>query len=498
MNRRNRFENKRGIDDEPSEGSSLNALLSWTIVILILISAAVASWVGSFYIFGHPEEPFSYKVMTALKKIEPPKRFELTAAPQGEFLTPEAIFARFASMPAVQLAETNRQLLRAYIRNYKQTKEIVPYIIGQFTILESYELGPNDFFPSGVVAVAKANNEPRVLMEHVFTTKPSNIENLQRLLLTGLEINLQRRMDFSAVINVRKLSDGRILFTAVPLLYGTYASAQGPGTFSLEPPATLNVGAGLPIVRGPRLDAAFEKYSTYRRRLGLPSEEGKIASAANIPANRLIRVARPEPVGEVATLNRQENPQSNLPPPASTPSPTPQRILPALPVEPPVSSQPIADSNQSPANPSTAVEPNSAPTPVAQTSPTSTNPTQASTVIANVRGRSWEVYEPGRMPRGRLITADEIPRLAERGLQGERIYIEGIFDVTAANEGRAVMRSRRNAAKFRIIVDFPIGYPVPKVGEQVNRNDQRPFLITGISVGADGVINVQAREITRP
>ncbi|MCS7008713.1 MAG: hypothetical protein NZL93_02090, partial [Chthoniobacterales bacterium] len=327
------------MNEESMDGSSFNSLLSWSIVILILISTAVASWFGSFYIFGHPEEPFSYKVMTALKKIESPKRFELTAAPHGEFLTPEAIFARFSSMNAVQLSETNRQLLRAYIRNFQQTKETVPYIIGQFTILDSYELSKDDFFPSGVVALAKANNDPRVLLEHVFTAKPSNVENLQRLLLTGLEINLQRRLDFSAVINARKLPDGRILFTAVPLLYGTYTSVQGPGTFSLEPPPSLNVGAGLPIIRGPRLEAATEKYAAYRRKLGLPPEGQKSAAQPSPSTNRLIRIARPEPVGELASVATPTPPQSlaaqSVPP---APSPTPQRVMPALPVEsaPPV------------------------------------------------------------------------------------------------------------------------------------------------------------------
>jgi hypothetical protein len=38
-----------------NEKSGLTGALLWSIGLLLLISAAVASWIGSFYIFGHPE-----------------------------------------------------------------------------------------------------------------------------------------------------------------------------------------------------------------------------------------------------------------------------------------------------------------------------------------------------------------------------------------------------------------------------------------------------------
>ena len=59
---------------------------AWTVAILLLIGIALAAWLGSFYIFSQPERPDSYRILQKLHKIEAPKRFELTAAPAGEFL----------------------------------------------------------------------------------------------------------------------------------------------------------------------------------------------------------------------------------------------------------------------------------------------------------------------------------------------------------------------------------------------------------------------------
>ena len=60
------------------------SMFGWSIAILILTGLAFAAWLGSFYIFGQPERPESYRILKKLHKIDPTKRFELTAAPAGE------------------------------------------------------------------------------------------------------------------------------------------------------------------------------------------------------------------------------------------------------------------------------------------------------------------------------------------------------------------------------------------------------------------------------
>ena len=59
-------------------------LFVWTVFIVLLALFAAACWIGSFYVFGHPENAFSYRVLRSLGKVDQPKRFKLTAAPRGQ------------------------------------------------------------------------------------------------------------------------------------------------------------------------------------------------------------------------------------------------------------------------------------------------------------------------------------------------------------------------------------------------------------------------------
>ena len=107
----------------------------WTIAILLLTGLTLAAWLGSFYIFGQPERPDSYRILQKLRKIEQPKRFQLTSAPAGEFLNPRQLHERYRSMRPAELAKKNAELTRNYIRNFQQVAGLVPYVVGRFTIM---------------------------------------------------------------------------------------------------------------------------------------------------------------------------------------------------------------------------------------------------------------------------------------------------------------------------------------------------------------------------
>src|SRR6201984_1869626 len=94
----------------------------WTLAILLLTGFALAAWLGSFYIFNQPERPDSYRILQRLHKIEAPKRFELTAAPAGEFLNAQQLYENYSEMGNAELARTNAELARNYIRNYQQVR----------------------------------------------------------------------------------------------------------------------------------------------------------------------------------------------------------------------------------------------------------------------------------------------------------------------------------------------------------------------------------------
>src|SRR5438094_8946365 len=161
---------------------------AWTVAILLLIGFALAAWLGSFYIFNQPERPDSYRILQRLHKIEPPKRFELTAAPAGEFLNAKQMFDRYSAMGSAELAKTNAELARNYIRNFQQVHGLVPYVVGRYVVMEARELGPNDIFISGIVALTNAVENGELLMEHVYPANPEVTPLMKKTLSVGLEI----------------------------------------------------------------------------------------------------------------------------------------------------------------------------------------------------------------------------------------------------------------------------------------------------------------------
>ena len=243
-------------------------LFLWTVFLLLLVGFSMACWIGSYVIFARPELPFSYKLLRKIHKIDPPQKFKVTAAPKGEFLTAEKLYNRYNSLSGPALRELNRQLERNYLRNYSSATEMVPYVTGRFTIMESYELGPTDFVPSGAVALAVSTDFPRVLIEHIYSSSPQDGPLIKRNLQTGMDVELRRTYELTAVLHVARLTDGHLQLTVVPINYGRYIFTGTSGGFELQPPSMLNVAAGWPIVRGDRLESANQAYLDFRTRSG--------------------------------------------------------------------------------------------------------------------------------------------------------------------------------------------------------------------------------------
>ncbi len=514
---------------------------AWTVAILLLTGLAFAAWLGSFYIFDQPERPESYRILQRLHKIEPPKRFELTAAPTGEFLNAKQLYDRYVAMGAAELVKANAQLARNYIRNYTQVPGLVPYVTGRFIMMEARELGPNDVFTSGMVALTNAVDHAELLMEHVYPADSDVAPLMKQTLNVGLEIKLERTHDLSAVIHAERLTDGRIMITAIPLLYGTYTITRGPGTFTLEPPLNLNLAAGWPLFKEQMRTRAELHYVNYRRQAAGPQGQvpiiGLPPSGTPPPAqNELVRI---EPATAVEAPPIAQVPPRNAKLAITTPLPRrgkltkKQKLTSPLPAAPPASTatQPAVAQKSSPTIPSPiAVAPPSAPPvptalpavsaapavallspapnategPVLPAQPVPADSSGAA-LASTAGGGTWKTFPAGKMPLGRLIGPGDLRDIAERGLAGERIYLRGQFVVNFADANRAVLRPRTKLTETvlrfgagsptRIIVEFPAGYTPPRQGSVVNRDEARPLEITEVRKQEDGQLNVFAREI---
>jgi hypothetical protein len=504
-------------------------LFGWSVAILLLTGFALAAWLGSFYIFWQPERPQSYRILKKLHKIEPAKRFELTAAPAGEFLTSKQLYDRYIAMSPTELANLNAVLARNYIRNFQQVSGLVPYVVGRFNIMEAHELTPNDVFMTGMVALTNAVDHGELLMEHVYPADPQALPLMKQTLVTGLEIKLERTHDLSAIIHAERLADGRIMITAMPLLYGSYTVTRGPGTFTLEPPLDLNLAAGWPLFKDAARKNAETQYASYRDR-NSPKTNDSVAGIAPTPpppaANELIRVepaAQVEPP-KVAVVTPPPAPPPSPPPskttkgnkknqkPTPTPSPTPART-PTMVAQISATPSPAATAVAMAKSPTPSVAPPAAtpvvavaspPPPAASPSPSASAPDNS--LASTAGGGTWKTFAPGKMPVGRLITLADLRDLADRGLAGERVYLKGQFVVNFTEPNRAVLRPKTGLTdavlklagggqNLRIIVDFPAGYTPPTRGTTVNRDEARPYEITEVRKQSDGQLNVFVREI---
>ena len=487
-------------DDRPGLERKRANFFAWTILILLLFGVAIAAWLGSFYVIGQPERPESYRILQKLHKIEPPKRFALTAAPPGEFLSPRQLYQRYQSMGPTELARKDAELTRNFIRNFQQVRGVVTYVVGRFNIMGTRELGPNDVFTSGTVALARAAEQPELLMEHAFTTaNEHDAKLLQERLTMGMDVNLERSHDLSAVVHAEHLPDGRVQITAVPLLYGSYAVTRGTGTFSLEPPADLNLAARWPLFKTDQRQVVEAKYDSYHSRLASATNDLPIAGlppakAAPPSLDALVRVEAAVPI--------EADPRAPLRRPTDKTAKSKEKE-PTLASSSPIKVRralPVTDADETSPNESTASAASPTPMVMRALPVTASSPAVA---LTSTTGATWKTFAPGQAPAGRLLDNAGLREVANSGTRGERMYLRGQFVVNFADANRAVLRptgaqtpeSAGLGRNVRVIVDYPAGASLPTPGTTLERDAAKPFEITEVRRQSDGQLNVFVREI---
>jgi hypothetical protein len=471
----------------------------WSVVLLLMTGACVASWMLSFYVVDHPEDPRCYRILKRLKRVEAPKRFRVTAAPKGDFLGAAKLLDRYGKLGPIELARENGDMLRAFVMNFRETKSRVPYIAGRFQVVQSYDLGQSDMFPSGVVAIAQAENLPQVLVEYIFPAAPQNVATIREVLVMGADIALERSHDLWALIHVERHNDGRMQFTVVPLPYGGWQLKKQSGSFTLQSPEELlkeyqidlNIAAGLPVVRDPRLGQGLAEHRTFRRKVLAGAGDDQAALAGP----ELVRfepdeTRSPEAVHDQEARGTVVEPKPNVVP-AGTVSGVARRPGFARPVPTPAPAVPL------PPRPVVLGRPAQGligATPAVPTPPRPAPEAAKPAALTDTR------------PPARVLSVSEAGQLVDKYGDGEAALLSGDFVVTGVLGRRVALRSRislrdpeadptvpGNSAAL-VVVDFPEGVVPPARDSTVTRDSAGAFVVRDVIRGRNGQITIVAME----
>ena len=483
-------------DEKPARHSTGNGYFLWSVVLIVMTGVCFASWIGSFYAVNHPENPKCYRILKKFKRVEPPKRFPVTDAPKGEFITAAKLLERFGKLGKLELAQENALLMRNYVTNFRESGRRVPYVAGKFQVVQSFDLGRADWFPSGAVAVAQSENLPQVLVEFVFPAAPDNVGAIRETVTMGADVTLQRSQDLWALIHVERHGDGRMQFTVMPLPYGGWQLKNGQGSFTLQSPeellrehgTELNLTAGLPVVRDPRLSAALAEHKEFRRKVLARAGDDQAALAG--PELVRLEPAKSPDENSPDGGRAAQGPPEVRPAPAPTPRPAHIAHI-ARPVPTPAATVPLVPRAivKSPPRPAIiGAQPDGAATPTRIPAPVVPLP----------------VIVPPKP--GRVLSAAEASGLVDRFAAGGPGVLSGDFVVTGVLGTRVALRAREslrdpNADPARagsnaalIVVEYPAGVAIPEKGAAFSRNAERGFVIRDVIRGRNGQIMIVADE----
>ncbi len=236
------FSKASPVDQDLEESGNL---FIWVIVILILLGLNIGSWSFCNMVFGHPEHPFSYKLLTKLEKIEPLKGFTKTGVPGGKFLTAKDLYARAYPFKRSQLKAYNGILMRNYLWNFKD-RAPATFVSGTFKIEAVRPLTPEDLFQRGIIIMGIADKFPDAKIELILPTAEV-IEKADQYQV-GEMLEIGKSSMAAVVLHAAKQGDDEpMVFLAVPLITKNADHSNLPfktpsgQTLILETPQWLNI-----------------------------------------------------------------------------------------------------------------------------------------------------------------------------------------------------------------------------------------------------------------
>jgi len=196
----------------------------WIAAIAVLIGLNFASWVFCMIVFGKPERPLNYKLLTKLEKLDPIRGFMPVTAPRGKFYSAKDLYARIFTFRPNELRAYNGILKRNYLKNYIEVDDIV-FLSGEFVVDSVQEMRQDDVFTSGLVVRGRSTTFPDVILDFALPSEepPTRFE-----LVKGDVIQVPESSTCAALLNVERLDDAVMVFTVAPLVTRTPATTKDP------------------------------------------------------------------------------------------------------------------------------------------------------------------------------------------------------------------------------------------------------------------------------
>jgi hypothetical protein len=220
---------------------NIGSLFLWSVVIVVLLGLNTFSWLFCMYVFGNPEVPFNYQLLTKLERLDPLTGFKPVDAPRGKFHNVKTLYLEHYEYTTENLNAYNGILKRLYLKNYRE-RDDVKFLSGTFKVESSRELRPDDVFPHGVAVRLQAEDYPAAHVDYVLPS-PAGAEIPAEHFRPGDVVQIQESATCAALLHVHRMEDDHVVFTAVPLVVREYETPAGT-KLQVAPPEWLNLGSG--------------------------------------------------------------------------------------------------------------------------------------------------------------------------------------------------------------------------------------------------------------
>ena len=226
----------------------------WTLANVLAACVATLSWVLCLHVFGHPEIPRNYQILTKLGRTDPPVGFSLQEAPPGESADPRALYRRYAELDANSLSSLNSALMRNYLKGLAEPG-LIQYVEGNFIVTEVRPLTEADLFHPGFAVRGQAMIQPDefseaapwpVTIDYLFPTKNSTAQKWFRV---GDQLAVSKVPNCAMVLRVARDERGDtpvVQMTVVPIAMGEYQVGK-ENEFTISTPEKLNPATSFPV-----------------------------------------------------------------------------------------------------------------------------------------------------------------------------------------------------------------------------------------------------------